>query len=159
MEFFSLGILDNVHDGGEGLLGDALDLAVKVLPLVALDGAQHVHGPLVEVGLDVQLLVGEEVDERSLLHEIVLLVDSAVFELLLGFAQMVKLRFFAGVRPLTAKLLSLVVRVNGIPNSELGSEEVGKMSRLGVAQVHADKILVMPNHRSEPFVVAPAAHP
>ena len=52
--------------------------------LEVLDGVEHGDGSSVEMSLRVQLGVGQEVDESSLLNEFVLLVDSVVLKLLLG---------------------------------------------------------------------------
>ena len=59
--------------------------------------------------LNVELLVGEEVDQRSFLYEIVLTVDPLILHLLLAFLSVFKLNFFNIVGPRVAELLAFVV--------------------------------------------------
>ena len=58
--------------------------------------------------LDVDARVGEEVDERSLLDEVVLVVDADVLHLLLGGHEPLLLGLLGMVSPLGDELLGLV---------------------------------------------------
>mmetsp|Transcript_19494 Transcript_19494/g.29959 ORF Transcript_19494/g.29959 Transcript_19494/m.29959 type:complete len:203 (+) Transcript_19494:488-1096(+) len=110
-----------------------------------------------EVGLGINLRVGEEVDERSLLDEFVLLVNSVVLDLLLGEAQVLVLGHLSLVSPGVGHLLQLVARVDIIEDRELRTHEVSEVSNLNVAKVEGNEELVMPDHASKPVVVLPAA--
>ena len=50
--------------------------------LITLDGGEEILSTVVEVMLDTDTRVGQEVDEGSLLDEIVLFVDTNIFDLL-----------------------------------------------------------------------------
>ena len=62
-----------------------------------------------EGSLSVHLAVGQEVDERSLFHELVLSVDSVILQLLLGVTQVLVLLHFSAVSPHVGHLNVLVV--------------------------------------------------
>ena len=59
------------------------DEILKVSLLIALDRGEQVLSTAVEVMLDTDTRVGQEVDKGSLLDEIVLFVDTDVFDLFL----------------------------------------------------------------------------
>lgn len=125
----------------------------EVLVLKVLDLLEHGEGSSVEVLLKVELLVGEEVNECSLLDVVVLGVESDELHLFFGGAEVSELCLLRDVSPHGAELLGLVSGVNIVEDSELGTQEVSEVSDLDVAQVKANQVLVVENHTSEPFVV------
>ena len=62
-----------------------------------------------EVGLSIELRVGEEVNESSLLDRLILFIDTVVLKLLLGVSQVLVLDHLDSVSPLVAKLGVFVV--------------------------------------------------
>jgi len=141
----------------QGAKGNLLDLLIDVGGLIAFDGAEHVEGPVMEVLLQVQLLICEEINERSLFNVVVLGVDADVLELALGVLQVAELLLLCHVGPHVAHLLSLVARVDVVEGGELGPKEEGEMADLNVAQVEGKDVLVVPDHASEPLVVGPSS--
>lgn len=95
-----------VTNGGlnlfEGAYGDLSEVIAEVLLLIVLDHLQHVADSAVEVLLHVQLLVGEVVDQSSLLNVVVLAVDANVLHLLLCVSEVSKLLLLGDVGPLAA---------------------------------------------------------
>ncbi len=110
-----------------------------------------------EMLFNIELLVGEIVDQRSLLYEVVLSLDSNVVHLLFGVHEMLGLFLFGNISPHGAELLSLVSRVHVVEHGKLGSEEVSEMSDFDVSEIEGNQELVMPDHTSEPFVVGPSS--
>ncbi len=110
-----------------------------------------------EMLFNIELLVGEIVDQRSLLYEVVLSLDSNVVHLLFGVHEMLGLFLFGNISPHGAELLSLVSRVHVIEHSKLGSEEVSEMSDFDVSEIEGNQELVMPDHASGAFVVGPSS--
>lgn len=134
----SSGIIDGLLDLLEGAECDLSEVVPEVLALEVLHHLEHVEGPVVEVLLNVQLLVGEEVNERSLLDEVVLSIESEVLHLLLGVSEMSKLLLLSHVGPHAAQLLGLVAGVHVVEHGELGSEEISEMSHLDVTEVEGN---------------------
>lgn len=111
-----------------------------------------------EVLLDVNTRVGEEADERSLLDEVVLVVDANVLHLLLGGYEPLLLALLNNISPLGDELLGLVTRVDVVEVRELGSNQEGEVAHLRDTQIEGDDVLVVEDHATEPFVMGPAAH-
>ena len=134
--FLNLTLGGGVLDGALYFLkrsnSDLSEVIAEVLLLVVLDHLEHVSDSSVEVLLDVELLVGEVVDERPLLDVVVLAVDAHVLHLLLRVSQVAQLLLLSHVRPRVAQLLSLVTRVHVVENGELGTDEVGEVADLYV---------------------------
>ena len=152
--FSALNLGENRIDGADG---DFSHVGLEVRLLEVLDGVKHGEGSSVEVSLRVQLGVGQEVDESSLLNEFVLLVDSVVLELLLGVLESDVLGHLAAVGPHVSKLLILVVGVGIVKDGELWTNNHGVMSQFDQTNIVGDKELMMPDHCSEPVVVLPSA--
>jgi len=108
--------------------------------------------------LNIGARVSQEVDESSLLDEVVLSVDADVLNLLLGRHEPLHLGLFGVVSPLANHLLGLVARVHVVEVGKLGSNHKGEMAHLGDTKVEGKDILVMEDHTSEPFVMGPATH-
>jgi hypothetical protein len=108
--------------------------------------------------LNVGARVSQEVDEGSLLDEVVLGVDADVLNLLLGGHEPLHLGFLGVVSPLGNHLLGLVARVHVVEVGEFGSNQESEMAHLGYTKVEGKDVLVMEDHTSEPFVMGPAAH-
>jgi hypothetical protein len=151
------GISDGLLDFLEGADGDFSEVVSEVLVLVVLDHLQHVVNSAMEVLLEVQLLIGEVVDESSLLDVIVLRVDADVLHLLLGVGEVSHLLLFGNVSPGAAELLGLVAGVHIVEHGELGTDEVGEVADLDVTEVESNEELVMEDHATDPFIVRPAA--
>jgi len=111
----------------------------------------------VETSLGSQLLVGQEVDQGSVLDKGVFLVKSGVFELLSGVSQMVVLNQFDCISPLVGKLKKLVLGIDTIENREFGTNQVGKMSHFGETNIESDKELMLEEHTFNPVVGLPSA--
>jgi len=112
----------------------------------------------VEVVLDVAALVGQEVDESSLLDEVVLGVDANVLDLLLGGDEPFHLGLLGVVSPLGNELLALVASVHVVELSELRANHEGEVTQLRDTEVEGKDVFVMEDHSSEPLVVRPRAH-
>merc|ERR1719464_2442998 len=137
-----------------------MEVLVKVLKislLVHLDGVEHVLGAAMEVLVKVLTRVGEEVNKCSLLHEVVLFVDSNVLDLLLGVDEVGGLDFFGDVSPLVAELGGLVSGVDVVEVSELWSEHEGEVTDFEETNVPSDQELVMVDETSDPLVVGPSS--
>lgn len=125
--------------------------------LIGLDGVQKSNCSIVEVGFGIELRVGQEVDEGSLLDRLVLSIDTVIFELLLGVSQVLVLFHLNSVGPLVGELSVLVVRESVVENSEFGTDEVGEMTDFEVSNEVSNQVLMMPDHTSQPIVVLPTA--
>ena len=110
-----------------------------------------------EAGLSSELGVSEEVDESSLLNELVFLINSVVLQLLLGVSQVLVLNHLGGVRPHVGQLSEFVLGIDIVENGELWTDEVGEMSNLDVTKIVGKEELMMPDHSSKPIVVLPTA--
>jgi len=84
----------------------------------------------VEVVLDVATRVSQEVDESSLLDEVVLGVDANVLDLLLGGNEPFHLGLLSVVSPLGHELLALVACVHVVELSELGANHESEVTQL-----------------------------
>lgn len=125
-------VRDGLLDSLKGPDGNLSEVVSQVLVLVVLDHLQHVQGSSVEVLLYVQLLIGEVVNESSLLDVVVLSIKADVLHLLLGVSEVTELLLFSNISPHAAKLLSLVAGVDVVEDCELGTNEVGEVSDLNV---------------------------
>ena len=143
---------------GERLLANIGDQSLKVGLLVSLDRLEHVGSSVVEVTLESLARSSHEVDERSLLHEVVLTVDAHVLHLLLGGDEPLHLSLLCDIGPLVDELLALVPRVGVVEVGELGSDQEREVTHLGHTQVESNDVLVVEDHTTEPLVVRPAAH-
>ena len=150
------GIGDGLLNLGESLLSNRVNNISEVALLVALDRLEHVSGSVVHVVFEVDAGVDEEVDEGSLLDELVLLVDTDVLHLLLGVHEVSVLLLLNNVSPLLAKLLGLVARVHIVEDSELGSHHEGEVTDFHVRHKVGNQELVGEDHSSDPLVVRPA---
>ena len=152
-------LLFGVGDGGvhfgNGSGTDASEERFKVIGFEGLDGVQHGGSSAVHVTLESISRVAQEVDESTLLDEVVLVVDAHILHLFLSVDEMGGLDLLNGVSPLVAQLLGLVARVDVVENGELGSEEHGEVTGLNVADIPGEEELVMEDHSTEPFVVGP----
>lgn len=128
-------------------------MSSKVLVFIVLDRSKHVNSSVVEVLFKVELFVGEEVNQSSLLNELVFSVDSNVFHLFLGMSEMSHLFFFANISPHGAELLGFITSIDVVEGGELWTKEVSEVSDFDVSKVEADQIFVMPDQTSNPFVV------
>ena len=108
-----------------------------------------------EVGLSIELRVGEEVDKSSLLDRFILTINTVVLKLLLGVSQMLVLDHLDLISPLVTKLAVLIVSVHIVEHGELWTNEVSKVTNLNQTNVEGNKELVMPDHSSEPVIVLP----
>ena len=88
----------------------------------------------------------EEVDQSSLLNELVFFINSFVFNLLLSVGQMFALSLFNEVSPHVAHLLHLVVGVDVVEHTELWTNQVSEVTELSISEVQGDQVLVMPDH-------------
>lgn len=140
-------------------MSNVLHVGPEVSLFEVLDTLEHVDGSVVEVGLGTHLGVGEEVDQGSLLDELVLLIDPTELELVLGELEVVVLHHLDGVSPLVRELGVLVSGVGVVEHRELGAREESEVLDLDVANVIGEEELVMPNHSSQPVVVLPTAEP
>ena len=113
---------------------------------------------MMEVGLSIKLRVGEEVDQSSLLNELVLTINSVVLKLFFGVSQCLILLHLSLISPLVAKLLVFIVRISIVEDRELGTQEHGEMTNLHLTDVIGNQELVMPDHCSEPVIVLPSSH-
>jgi len=125
--------------------------------LIGLDRVQKSNCSIVEVGFGIELRVGQEVDEGSLLDRLVLSIDTVILELLLGVSQVLVLFHLNSVGPLVGELSVLVVRESVVENSEFGTDEVGEMTDFEVSNEVSNQVLMMPDHTSQPIVVLPTA--
>ena len=125
-------VCDGLLDSLKGPDGNLSEVVSQVLVLVVLDHLQHVQGSSVEVLLYVQLLIGEVVNESSLLDVVVLSIKADVLHLLLGVSKVAELLLFSNISPHAAKLLSLIAGVDVVEDCELGTNEVGEVSDLNV---------------------------
>jgi len=148
-------LLKNFVDGS---LGDFFHLCLEVRVLVVLDEVQHRNGSMMEVSLSIELAVGQEVSESSLLNKLILFVDSVILELFFSASQMLVLDHLDIVSPLVGKLLVLVVGVDVVEDGELWTNEEREMPSLNKTDVKTKEHLVMPDHSSEPIIVFPTAH-
>ena len=121
LELFLLSVLDSIENNFVSILGDLGDVMLKVLSFVSLDGVEHVDSSVVEMLLEVELLVGQEVDKGSLLDKVVLAVESGQLKLVLGVSGVLQLVLLSEIGPLVGELLLLVVGVDTVPESPLGS--------------------------------------
>ena len=110
---------------------------------------------MMEVGLSIELRVGEEVDKSSLLDRFILTINTVVLKLLLGVSQMLVLDHLDLISPLVTKLAVLIVSVHIVEHGELWTNEVSKVTNLNQTNVEGNKELVMPDHSSEPVIVLP----
>ena len=108
--------------------------------------------------LDTNTRVGQEVDEGSLLDEIVLFVNTNILDLLFGGNEEMMLDLFSFVSPLAGELLSLVSCVDVVPVGKFGSNKEGEVSHFRHTQVPSDDVFVVEDHATKPLVVRPAAH-
>ena len=104
-----------------------------------------------------KLRVGKEIDKRSLLNELVFLIDSGVLKLLFGVSKMLILNHFSGISPLVGKLGILVSGVDIVENGELWSNEISEVSDLNITKIKGNEELMMPDHSSQPVVMLPTA--
>lgn len=137
--------------------GNSLKSSPEIGLLVSLDTLEHSNCTIVEVCLSSHLRRRQEVDQRSLLDELVLVVDSLELELLLGEFEVLVLLHLNSVSPLVAQLSILISRVSVVEDGELGSREEREVLDLRVADVVRHQELVMPDHRTKPVVVLPTA--
>lgn len=137
--------------------GDFLHVGLEVSVFKVLDLIEHVQGSSVETGFGVELGVGEEVDESSLLDELVFFIHSVVLKLLLGVSQVLVLDHLGGVSPHVGQLSEFVLRVDIVEDGELWTDEVSEVSDLDVTKIVSKEELVMPDHSSEPVVVLPTS--
>jgi len=100
----------------------------------------------------------KEVDESTLFHELVLVVDTDVLHLFFRMNQMSGLFLFYLVNPLVGQLLELVASVDVVEDGELRSKHECKVAGLDETDVPGDQELVVEDHTTEPFVVRPATH-
>lgn len=100
----------------------------------------------------------KEVDESTLFHELVLVVDTDVLHLFFRMNQMSGLFLFYLVNPLVGQLLELVASVDVVEDGEFRSKHEGKVAGLDETDVPGDQELVVEDHTTEPFVVRPATH-
>ena len=70
---------------------------------------------------------------------------------------MLELALLDHISPDCEKLLSLVPTVHIVEDGELGTQEVGEVSDLNIAQVVAYQELMMPDHGPKPLVVGPSS--
>jgi len=110
----------------------------------------------VEVGLGIELGVGQEVDHCSLLNEFILFINSGIFELLFGVSQMLVLDDFNIVSPLVTELFVLVVGVHIVECCEFWTKEVSEMSDLQMSNIKGNEELMMPDHCSKPIIMLPS---
>lgn len=122
-----------VEDSVERALDDVSHLSLQVGLFEVLDLVEHGNSSVVEVGLSVELAVGEEVNESSLLDEFVLLVNSVKFNLLFGVSQEIALDHLDGISPLLGELLVLVPRVDVVEHGELWSDQVSEVTQFDVS--------------------------
>lgn len=151
------GVLDSLLDLLERADGNLSEVVSKVLAFVVLDHLEHAVDSAVEVLLEVQLLIGEVVDESSLLDVVVFRVDADVLHLLLGVSEVSQLFLLGNISPGAGELLGLIARVDVVEDGELGTDEVSEVTDLNVAEVEGDEELVMEDHATDPFIVGPAA--
>lgn len=71
-------------DFGECIVADTSNEILEICLLVPFDRVEHALGATVEVSLDIRATVCKEVDQGSLLDEVVLIIDANVLHLLLG---------------------------------------------------------------------------
>lgn len=83
LELFLLSVLDSIENNFVSILGDLGDVVLEVLSFISLDGVEHVDSSVMEMLLEVELLVGQEVNKGSLLDEVVLAVKSGQLKLVL----------------------------------------------------------------------------
>lgn len=140
-----------------GTISDFLHVSFKVGILKVLNLIEHRYGSSVEAGLSSELGAGEEVDESSLLNELVFLVNSVVLQLFLGVSQELVLGHLGLVSPLVGHLSEFVSRINIVENGELWTNKVSEMFNLDVSKIVSKEELMMPDHGSEPVVVFPTA--
>ena len=152
------GVRKLLLDLGEGLTANVTDQTLKVGLLVSLNRVEHVLGTALHVGFEVETRVSQEVDESSLLDEIVFVVDANVLDLLLGGSHPGHLDFLSVISPLGDELLGLVTRVGVVEVGELGANKEGEVTHLRDSQVEGNDVLVVEDHTSEPLVVGPGAH-
>lgn len=150
-------VVDGRVHGIERAGDDSSEVVAHVDLLLLLDGGEHVLGSVVEVEFQVELLVGEVVDERPLFNVVVFSSDVHVLQLLLGVDQVGSLLLLESVSPHGVELLTLVPAVDIVEDGELGSQEVGEVSDFNVTEVEANEELVVEDHASEPLVVVPAS--
>jgi hypothetical protein len=82
------------------------------------------------MSLGVELAVGQEVSQGSLLDKFVLFVNSIVLELLFGVYEVLVLSHLSHVSPHVGKLLVLVVGVDVVEDRELWTEDIGEVTKL-----------------------------
>lgn len=151
-------VFNVLEDGIDRSLDNVSHLVLQVGLLEVLNLIEHGEGSVVEGSLSVQLTVGEEVDESSLLDKLILLIYSSVLDLLLRVSKMLTLSHLDIIGPLTSHLLELILGVDVVEDCEFWSNNIGKVTELNVTEVERNEELVMPDHRSEPVVVTPSSH-
>ena len=114
-------------------------------------------GSGVEVALDIIAGVAEEVDEGTLLDEVVLRVDADVLKLLLGVDQVLGLSLLGDVVPLVDALGPLVLGVVQVEVGELWSWHEGVVSHLREADVQGNQVLVVVQQGVPPVVLIVAS--
>ena len=149
---WAFNLAENQVDGSDS---DLLHVGLEVGVLEVLNLVQHREGSSVERSLGVELGVGEEVDEGSLLNILVFLVNSVILQLLLSVSQVLVLNHLGGISPHVGQLSELVLTVDIVENGELWTDEVGEVSNLNVTKIVSKEELMMPDHGSEPVVVFP----
>jgi len=128
-------IVDIVEHLVHRSLHNVFHFTLKVGILVVLNLVEHGNGSSVEMSLGVELAVGQEVSEGSLLDEFVLFVNSVILELLFGVFEVIALGHLSGVSPLVGKLSELVVGVDVVEHREFWTNEVSEVTKLDVTKV------------------------
>jgi hypothetical protein len=112
----------------------------------------------VEVVLEIDTGVSEEVNEGTLLNEIVFLIEAYICHLFFGLDKMDRCLCFNNIRPLGTQLLQLVSGVNVVESGEFWTWEPVEVTNFCVTKVITDHEFVMENHISNPLVVRPSTH-
>lgn len=142
----------------ESLIADISDEILEICLLVPLDRVEHALGTTVEMGLNIHATVCKEVDQGSLLDEVVLIIDANVLHLLLGGDEPLLLCLLSLVSPLCSELLALVSTVDVVEVGEFGTNEESEVTHLADSQVEGEDVLVVEDHTTEPLVMGPATH-
>lgn len=130
-------------------------MSLQVLAFIVLNLPKHVVSSLIEVSFNIELFVSQVIDQCSLFNEIIFSLKSYIFHLLLCVSHVLHLFLFWNISPHCCELLGFVSGVNVIENSELGTKEVSEVADFSISKIESDKIFVMPDHTSEPFVMWP----